>query len=96
MSAAEDDERGGDSADGATVGVDHSGDSERSEVESWLQAAARTHNTLPLPVAGQVIADKYRIEEALGQGGMGAVFRATHVVSDKAVAIKWMLRPASD
>jgi serine/threonine-protein kinase len=51
---------------------------------------------MPLPESGQVIGGKYRIEEKLGKGGMGAVFRATHVVSAKQVALKWMLRPASD
>ena len=45
---------------------------------------------------GQIIAGKYRIEEELGCGGMGAVFRATHMISDKAVALKWLLRPISD
>jgi serine/threonine-protein kinase len=69
------------------------------EFESWLRkgAHAPTHSLGPrLPAKGQVIGGKYRIEEELGAGGMGAVFRATHIVSDKAVALKWMLRPSSD
>ncbi len=37
---------------------------------------------------GQVIAGKYRIEEALRDGGMGKVYRGTHVLMDKTVAIK--------
>ena len=49
-----------------------------------------------LPETGQIIGAKYRIEDKLGKGGMGAVFRATHVVSGKSVALKWMLRPTSD
>ena len=75
------------------------GGDESSEVESWLRRAAQAPNAearTPLPQPGQVIAGKYRIEEQLGKGGMGAVYRATHVVSDKQVALKWMLRPASD
>jgi|GEM_PF-2292077 len=69
-----------------------------SEFEPWLQQAARAPSIerSRLPLVGQVVGGKYRIEEALGAGGMGAVFRATHVVSDKPVALKWMLRPASD
>jgi serine/threonine-protein kinase len=47
-------------------------------------------------VTGQLIDGKYRIAEELGSGGMGAVFRATHVVSGKSVALKWMLRPSTD
>jgi serine/threonine protein kinase len=73
--------------------------SERTEVESWLRKAvgAPSGDQRPrLPEAGQLICGKYRIEEELGRGGMGAVFRAVHVVSDKSVALKWMLRPASD
>jgi len=44
-----------------------------------------------LPVEGDVIAKKFKIERCLGTGGMGAVFSATHLVTQKRVAIKWML-----
>jgi eukaryotic-like serine/threonine-protein kinase len=44
-----------------------------------------------LPRPGDVIAGKYRIEALLGRGGMGAVYTATHLVSEKRVAVKWML-----
>lgn len=44
-----------------------------------------------LPEPGALVAEKYRIEESLGQGGMGAVFAATHAVTGKRVALKWML-----
>ena len=33
----------------------------------------------------------YELGEKLGEGGMGAVFCATHTVSGKRVAVKWML-----
>src|SRR5437763_4829801 len=42
---------------------------------------------------GQTLAGKYRIEELINEGGMGAVYRGTHVLMDKVVAIK-VLRPS--
>lgn len=38
--------------------------------------------------AGDVIADKYALEELLGEGGMGAVFRARNITIDMPVAVK--------
>ncbi|HJU55291.1 MAG TPA: protein kinase, partial [Pyrinomonadaceae bacterium] len=45
------------------------------------------------PLIGQTLAGKYHIEELINEGGMGAVYRATHVLMDKIVAIK-VLHPA--
>ncbi|HYE12913.1 MAG TPA: protein kinase, partial [Pyrinomonadaceae bacterium] len=42
---------------------------------------------------GQVLDSKYRIEEKIDEGGMGCVYRATHVLMEKTVAIK-VLHPA--
>ena len=44
-------------------------------------------------LVGKVLAGKYRIDERLKEGGMGTVYRATHVLMDKTVAIK-VLRPS--
>ncbi|MEO8435874.1 MAG: protein kinase [Pyrinomonadaceae bacterium] len=42
---------------------------------------------------GQILSDKYRIEELISEGGMGAVYRGTHILMDKKVAVK-VLRPS--
>ena len=42
---------------------------------------------------GQTLASKYRIEELISEGGMGTVYRGTHILMDKTVAIK-VLHPA--
>jgi serine/threonine protein kinase len=38
--------------------------------------------------AGTILANRYRIEEHIGQGGMGAVYRARDLVLDAEVAVK--------
>src|SRR5260370_37373483 len=45
------------------------------------------------PLLGKTIAGKYRIEQLIKLGGMGAVYRGKHVLMDKTVAIK-VLRPS--
>ncbi len=42
---------------------------------------------------GQVLAGKYRIEDKIDEGGMGCVYRATHVLMEKVIAVK-VLHPA--
>src|SRR5215471_10266190 len=40
--------------------------------------------------AGDIVADKYRIERLIGEGGMGTVYAAKNEMTGRAVALKWL------
>ena len=47
-----------------------------------------TSDERPDPLIGSTLVDRYRLTRKIGEGGMGAVYEATHVVIDKPVAVK--------
>ncbi len=53
------------------------------------------HGDERLPQPGDTIAGHYQIESMLGRGGMGAVFAARNLRTQRAVALKWMLPQAA-
>jgi hypothetical protein len=57
------------------------------------QQADRVFQALSDALPGTVLDGKYRLDEQLGAGGFGAVFRGRHLVLDAPIAIK-VFRPA--
>lgn len=60
------------------------------------ESASTTPPTPQLLEVGQIIASRYRVEEVLGQGAFGRVYRATHTMMKTSVAIKTLVSDVHD
>jgi serine/threonine protein kinase len=75
------------------------GTGDGGSVDSFLREVARapTGRTAPPSVVpGSVVAGRFRLERRLGEGGMGVVWAATHAVTRKPVALKFLKRAEHD
>jgi serine/threonine protein kinase len=59
---------------------------------AWLAVAPVDDGEPEEDLIGRVLGDRYRVDERIGSGGMGVVYRATHVLIGKRVAIKVLRR----
>jgi len=56
----------------------------------FVREGKRNVSENAMPKVGDVVAEKYQIDGIVGEGGMGKVFSATHIITQKRVALKWM------
>src|SRR5262245_51664149 len=55
---------------------------------SWIDTPPRARAPIADPLIGLVVADRYRILEPLGHGGMGVVYKVEHTRIGKLLAMK--------
>ncbi|MCA9695321.1 MAG: hypothetical protein KC636_37425, partial [Myxococcales bacterium] len=60
------------------------------QIDKTIVASAADYATWANPEAlvGQTLAERYQLARVIGDGGMGAVFEAEHVLIGKRVAVK--------
>jgi eukaryotic-like serine/threonine-protein kinase len=61
-------------------------------VQAATQKSSRSSRQREDLSLNKVIAGRYRLEQRIGEGGMGVVYRARHVLIDRVVAVK-LIRP---
>lgn len=63
--------------------------------DSEVQNIEEAEDELKILSPGTIVAERYRIIEVLGRGGMGVVYKAEHIHMNRLVAMKMMLQQAT-
>jgi serine/threonine protein kinase len=66
----------------------------KQEIVQSAQRAELIFSALSEALPGTVLDEKYRVDEKIGSGGFGTVYRATHLMLHSAVAVK-VFRPGA-
>ncbi len=52
-------------------------------------------NTPDVPLLGQVVGGRYRVQALIARGSMGRIYRAHDLLLERSVVMKWLARPAA-
>ena len=63
---------------------------------SRRKAVGALRPSAPVLAAGMLVADRYRLERRLGEGGSGVVWAATHTLMNREVALKFLKEAKPD